>query len=45
MAEEIAKLPTEEAKKLFRNPNAYYEKGKWEGKKEGIEEVIKIGII
>ncbi|RKQ30021.1 hypothetical protein D8M06_16790 [Oceanobacillus halophilus] len=44
MAEEIAKLPKEEAKKLFKNPNVYYEKGKKEGIEEGIEKGIEQGL-
>jgi len=36
MGEEIAKLPREEANRVLRLPNSYYEKGK----KEGIEKVI-----
>ncbi|RKQ27932.1 hypothetical protein D8M06_19505 [Oceanobacillus halophilus] len=45
MAEEIAKLPKEEAKKLFKNPNVYYEKGKKEGIEEGIEKGIEQGLV
>ncbi|WP_147404990.1 hypothetical protein [Oceanobacillus halophilus] len=44
MAEEIAKLPKEEAKKLFKNPNVYYEKGKKEGIEKGIEQGLEQGI-
>ncbi|WP_147404989.1 hypothetical protein [Oceanobacillus halophilus] len=44
MAEENAKLPKEEARKLFKNPNVYYEKGKKEGIEEGIEKGIEQGL-
>lgn len=38
MSEEIAKLPQNEAKQIFRLPNSYYEKGFKKGIEKGIEE-------
>ncbi|WP_231889867.1 transposase [Oceanobacillus sp. Castelsardo] len=44
MSEEIAKLPREEANRVLRLPNSYYEKGKKKGIEEGIEKGIEKGI-
>lgn len=40
MQEEIAKLPADEAEKVFRLPNSYYEKGIKHGIEQGIEQLI-----
>jgi predicted transposase/invertase (TIGR01784 family) len=38
MREEIEQLPEEEAKRVFRLPNSYFERGVKQGRQEGIEQ-------
>ncbi|MBW8348760.1 hypothetical protein K0H71_04745 [Bacillus sp. IITD106] len=45
MAKEITKLPEEEAKRVLKLPNSYYEKGLKQGIKQGVEKGREQGII